>query len=71
MDLHSKVTMYVTSTMTRPVIKTTKMSKWFKLKFQKNRCSTTALVSKDCNGVVGSPSPGNAKCRITFLKKNS
>ena len=28
MDLHSKITMYVTSTMTSPVTKTAKMSKW-------------------------------------------
>jgi hypothetical protein len=31
MDLHSKMTMYVTSTMTSPVTKTPKTSKWLKL----------------------------------------
>ena len=33
MDLHSKITMYVTSTMTSPVTKTTKTYKWLRLKF--------------------------------------
>ena len=28
MDLHSKMTMYITSTMTSPVTKTAKTSKW-------------------------------------------
>ena len=32
MDLHSKMTMYVASTMTSPVTKTTKTSKWLRLK---------------------------------------
>ena len=32
MDLHSKMTMYVTSTMTSPVTKTAKTSKWLRLK---------------------------------------
>ena len=32
MDLHSKMTMYITSTMTRPVTKTAKTSKWLRLK---------------------------------------
>ena len=31
MDLHSKVTMYVTSTMISPVSKTAKTSKWLRL----------------------------------------
>ena len=31
MDLHSKMTMYVTSTMTSPVTKTAKTSKWLRL----------------------------------------
>ena len=31
MDLHSKMTMYITSTMTSPVTKTAKISKWLKL----------------------------------------
>ena len=31
MDLHSKMTMYITSTMTSPVTKTAKMSKWLRL----------------------------------------
>ena len=31
MDLHSKMTMYVTSTMTSPVTKTAKTSKCFRL----------------------------------------
>ena len=35
MDLHSKMTMYVTSTMTNPVTKTAKTSKWLRLKSQK------------------------------------
>ena len=34
MDLHSKMTRYVTSTMTSPVTKTAKTSKWLKLKLQ-------------------------------------
>ena len=34
MDLHSKMTMYLTSTMTSPVTKTAKRSKWLRLKFQ-------------------------------------
>ena len=32
MDLHSKMTMYITSTMTSPVTKTEKTSKWPRLK---------------------------------------
>ena len=32
MDLHSKMTMYLTSTMTSPVTKTAKTSKWLRLK---------------------------------------
>ena len=32
MDLHSKMTMYITSTMTSPVTKTAKTSKWLRLK---------------------------------------
>ena len=32
MDLHIKMTMYVTSTMTSPVTKTAKTSKWLRLK---------------------------------------
>ena len=35
MDLHSKMTMYVTSTMTSPVTKTAKTSKWLRLKLQR------------------------------------
>ena len=35
MDLHSKMTMYVTSKMTSPVIKTAKMSKWLRLESKK------------------------------------
>ena len=31
MDLNSKITMYLTSTMTSPVTKTAKMSKWLRL----------------------------------------
>ena len=31
MDLHSKMTMYITSKMTSPVTKTAKMSKWLRL----------------------------------------
>ena len=31
MDLHSKMTMYFTSTMTSPVTKTAKTSKWLRL----------------------------------------
>ena len=31
MDLHSKMTMYVTSTITSPVTKTAKTSKWLRL----------------------------------------
>ena len=31
MDLHSKMTMYITSTMTSPVTKTAKTSKWLRL----------------------------------------
>ena len=31
MDLHSKMTMYVTSTMTSPVTKTAKTSTWLRL----------------------------------------
>ena len=31
MDLHSKMTMYITSTMTSPVTKTVKTSKWLRL----------------------------------------
>ena len=31
MDLHSKMIMYLTSTMTSPVTKTAKTSKWLKL----------------------------------------
>ena len=31
MDLHSKMTIYVTSTMTLPVTKTAKTSKWLRL----------------------------------------
>ena len=34
MDLHNKMTMYVTSTMTSPVTKTAKASKWLRLKSQ-------------------------------------
>ena len=34
MDLHSKMTMYVTSKMTSPVTKTAKPSKWLRLKTQ-------------------------------------
>jgi hypothetical protein len=33
MDLHSKMTMFVTSTMTSPVTKTAKTSKWLRLMF--------------------------------------
>ena len=43
MDLHSKMTMYLTSTMTSPVTKTAKTSKWqflktliFKILYSKN-----------------------------------
>ena len=32
MDLHSKTTMYITSTMTSPVTKTAKTSKWVMLR---------------------------------------
>ena len=32
MDLHSKMTMYITSTMTSPGTKTAKTSKWLRLK---------------------------------------
>ena len=35
MDLHSKMTMYVTSTMTSPVTKTAKTSKWLRLLIMK------------------------------------
>ena len=31
MDLHSKMTMYITSTLTNPVTKTAKMYKWLRL----------------------------------------
>ena len=31
MDFHSKMTMYITSTMTSPGTKTAKMSKWLRL----------------------------------------
>ena len=31
MDLHSKMTMYLTSTMTSPVTKATKTPKWLRL----------------------------------------
>ena len=31
MDLHIKMTMYVTSTMTNPITKTAKTSRWFRL----------------------------------------
>ena len=34
MDLHSKMTMYVTSTMTSLVTKTAKTSKWLRLESQ-------------------------------------
>ena len=34
MDLHSKLTTYITSTMTSPVTKTAKTSKWLRLKSQ-------------------------------------
>ena len=37
MDLNSKVTMYVTSTMTSPFTKTAKMSKRLRLKSEKER----------------------------------
>ena len=33
MDLHSKMTIYVTSTMTSPITKTAKKSKWLRLQF--------------------------------------
>ena len=33
MDLHSKMTMYITSTMNSPVTKTAKTSKWLRLKY--------------------------------------
>ena len=33
MDLHRKMTMYVNSTMTSPVTKTAKTSKWLRLKY--------------------------------------
>ena len=33
MDLHSKITMHITSTMTSPGTKTAKMSKWLRLEF--------------------------------------
>ena len=35
MDLHRKMTMYVTSTMTSPVTRTAKMPKWLSLKTNK------------------------------------
>ena len=35
MDLHCKMTMYVTSTMTSPVTKTAKTSKWLRLETPK------------------------------------
>ena len=38
MDLHSKMTMYVTSTITSPVTKTAKMSKWLRLKIGVSIC---------------------------------
>ena len=34
MDLHSKMTMYITSTMTSPVTKTAKTFKWLRLKLK-------------------------------------
>ena len=37
MDLHSKMTMYVTRKMTSPVTKTAKMSKRLRLKSEKER----------------------------------
>ena len=37
MDLHSKMTMYVTSKMTSPVTKTAKTSKWLRLKTETNK----------------------------------
>ena len=41
MDLHSKMTMYVTSTMTSPVTKTTKTSKWLGLVSVSEICQVT------------------------------
>ena len=35
MDLHSKMTMYIISTMTSPVTKTAKTSKWLRLESNK------------------------------------
>ena len=43
MDLHSKMTMYITSTMTSPVTKTAKTSKWLRLKSQLRTCVFTTL----------------------------
>ena len=48
MDLHSKMTMYLTSTMTSPVTKTAKTSKWLKLYIPKSPISTQ-LAFKDKN----------------------
>ena len=42
MDLHSKMTMYITSTMTSPVTKTAKTSKWLRL----NRHATLKIFVK-------------------------
>ena len=45
MDLHSKMTMYVTSTMTSPVTKTAKTSKLLRLLFGEiyNKCTFVPL----------------------------
>ena len=40
MDLHSKMTKYVTSTMTSPVTKTAKTSRWLRLKFESKKIPT-------------------------------
>ena len=37
MDLHSKMTMYITSTMTSPVTKTVKTFKWLKLQSKSDK----------------------------------
>ena len=44
MDLHSKMTMYITSTMTSPVTKTAKTSKWLRLK-ESNLSQVNYLVN--------------------------
>ena len=51
MDLHSNMTIFITSTMTSPVTKTAKTSKWLRLQFVIKPDPSTNILSYPLNPI--------------------